>query len=441
MRIRFVMPKKVRERTALEVKKLSKDGFYSLGGVTGLYLRIRGNSALFTLRYSDKNKTRREISLGSRDQMSLAEAKKLAFAARVDLVNGIDPIEKKQKEINDSETAVRLSTGLTINELATKWIEERENAKYWIHNKRGYYETWLLLRKHLLLKYGDVPVENLTFEKVKDILCQIWQNKPHTATKLRTYMKQMIDWGIATKQIDVRENPARLDGPLGVLMQIYKNNRKEPENFSAADFNEIPLLISQIHELGSISARATEFAILTAARSSAVRLATWDEFDFENRIWTIPLEHDKVKAPKRIRTIMLSNQAIILLKSMPKISNLVFPSSHSSKALSDMTLTMILRRLHHEKKKADGVGWIDPVKSKRTGKECLITVHGTSRASFRTWAKDDVLGNNKLFDQEAAELCLLHGKNETYDRARLVAERRRIMQAWGDFCCSKLNKN
>ena len=77
--------KKIRELTALEVKKLTKDGIYCLGGVSGLNLRIRGNSALYTLRYLNKNKNRREVSLGSRDQISLAEAKKMAYAARVDI--------------------------------------------------------------------------------------------------------------------------------------------------------------------------------------------------------------------------------------------------------------------------------------------------------------------------------------------------------------------
>lgn len=80
----------------------------------------------------------------------------------------------------------------------------------------------------------------MTFETVKNILSKIWQSKPHTADKLRTYLKQMIDWGMAMKLVQVKENPARLDGPLGVLMQVYKNDRKEKENFSTADFNEIP---------------------------------------------------------------------------------------------------------------------------------------------------------------------------------------------------------
>lgn len=433
------MSKRVPELTALEVKKLKEDGFYPLGGVPGLYLRIRNSSALFTLRYTSPNKTRREISLGSREQLTLAEAKKLALQARLDITNGLDPIEKKQQSLNKKKAQLKKSNALTIKDLTIKWLEEKQTANYWIHNKRGYSDTWYLLRKNLLQEFGEITVESLTFETVKNILSKIWQSKPHTANKLRTYLKQMIDWAMAMKLVQIKENPARLDGPLGVLMQVYKNDRKEKENFSAADFNEIPLLIAQLHKLTSMSAKATEFAILTATRSQAVRLATWDEFDLENKIWTIPLEHDKIKAPKRIRTIMLSDQAVELLESLPKIMDRVFTGTYSSHPLSDMSLTMTLRRLHHERKKIDGIGWIDPVKSKRTGKECLITVHGTSRASFRTWAKDDTLGHNKIFDQEAAELCLLHGKNLTYDRAHLETERRLIMQKWGDFCYSQLS--
>ena len=434
------MAKKVKELTALEVKKLSKDGFYPLGGVTGLYLRIRKNSALYTLRYSDKNLVRREFSLGSRDQISLSQAKKLAMEARLDLSNGIDPIEKKQEA---NKKSLDDSTTLTLQELTIEWLEERQNGNYWINNKKGYTDTWFVIRKHLLLKWGNTPVDSLTFETVKDILRPIWQEKPATANKLRSYLKQMIDWAMATKLITIRENPARLDGPLGILLQAYKNNRKESDNFSAADFKEIPQLIYEIHSLSSTSARATEFAILTTARSSAVRFATWDEFDFNKKTWTIPMEHDKVKTKNRYRTIMLSDQAIALLKSVPKINKLVFPSNYSSKVLADTTLAMILKRLHVAKKKIDGIGWIDPVKSKRLGKECVITVHGTSRASFRTWAKDDELGNNRRFDQEAAELCLLHSNlnplGTSYDRSKLELEQRKIMQEWGEFCYSKVN--
>ena len=188
-----------------------------------------------------------------------------------------------------------------------------------------------------------------------------------------------------------------------------------------------------------MSARACEFSILTATRSQAVRLAQWDEINLEKGTWIIPIEHDKVKAQNRDRTIFLSSQALDLLRNLIRFSEspYVFHSSHGSH-FSDAALTMFLRGVHEKRFAQDGIGWIDPVKSEKLGKLCVITLHGTSRSTFRTWAKDDELGNNRRLDQEAVELCLLHSKNDAYngayDRAPLAQERRLIMQAWGDYC-------
>ncbi len=92
---------------------------------------------------------------------------------------------------------------------------------------------------------------------------------------------------------------------------------------------------------------------------------------------------------------------------------------------------------------ADGRGWVDPHIKNSDGQPSVITLHGTARASFRTWAKSDELGNNRRFDQEAVELCLLHAKKDiyrgAYDRANLEKERRQIMAAWGEYCFSQRN--
>ena len=42
-----------------------------------------------------------------------------------------------------------------------------------------------------------------------------------------------------------------------------------------------------------MSARAIEFAILTACRSGEVRGARWDEIDLDAKVWTIPGERMK----------------------------------------------------------------------------------------------------------------------------------------------------
>ncbi|MDR3897777.1 MAG: hypothetical protein Q3X95_00750 [Duodenibacillus sp.] len=101
---------------------------------------------------------------------------------------------------------------------------------------------------------------------------------------------------------------------------------------------------------------------------------------------------------------------------------------------------MFLRGLHEKRLEEDGIGWIDPVKMEKLKKPCVITLHGTARATFRTWAKDDEIGNNRRFDQEAVEFCLLHSRNDAYGgaygRAPLAKERRAIMEAWGEYACS-----
>lgn len=186
------------------------------------------------------------------------------------------------------------------------------------------------------------------------------------------------------------------------------------------------------------------FAILTASRMKAVRLATWGEIDVEKRIWEIPPEHDKIKDPKRDRTIYLSQQAIEVLEkvrpNLPRADELIFKADNGG-SFSDAATTALIRRMHARQKALDGTGWIDPDKSKREGKICIVTAHGTARSGFRTWAKDDRLGNNRRYDQEAAELCLLHCKASddyygAYDRARLSTERQRLMNDWGKFCFS-----
>lgn len=162
------------------------------------------------------------------------------------------------------------------------------------------------------------------------------------------------------------------------------------------------------------------FAILTASRMKAVRLATWGEIDFENRLWDIP-------------------------PSRPKTNEWIFKTDNGGN-FSGAATTALIRRMHDRQKALDGIGWIAPDKSKREGKVCVITAHGTARSGFRTWAKDDRLGNNRKYDQAAAEPCLLHCKSSddyhgAYDRARLSTERQQLMNDWGKFCFSPITGN
>lgn len=445
------MPRVCKELTALEVKKLPFGATKALGGVRGLYIRKTStHGGAYFLRYRFGGKSH-DFNLGLYPGMSLSRARALARDVRELVDEGIDPIADKvareeEARRRDAEEDMAAHP-VTFFMVAEEWLEARAVADHWKNNPRGEKTTRAVLARHIYPKIGNMPVEDIRPKDVFSCLQPIWQKNNVTARKAKSYMGKIFKWAMANgKRLD-QNNPASMDGALGVLLEPLKNGISASKNLAACSVAELPQLMKEIHSSGTMAAVALEFSILTAARSQAVRLATWDEIDLERGIWTIPLDHDKVKAPGRDRTIYLSSRAVSLLKSLPSLayakegSGIVFANAFGD-PMSSMTVEMFLKRLHERKLGRDGIGWIDPVKSKLEGHPCPISPHGTSRATFRTWAKDDVLGNNRLFDQEAVELCLLHSKNDgfngAYDRARLEKERRGIMEAWGEYACSQI---
>lgn len=70
--------------------------------------------------------------------------------------------------------------------------------------------------------------------------------------------------------------------------------------------------MTELRQREGVSARAIEFAIVTACRSGEVRGATWDQFDLHAKLWAIPAE--RMKAGKEHR-VPLSTTAIALLRA------------------------------------------------------------------------------------------------------------------------------
>ena len=64
-----------------------------------------------------------------------------------------------------------------------------------------------------------------------------------------------------------------------------------------------------------------------------------------------------------------------------------------------------------------------------------VTVHGL-RASFRTWAAERTPTPRAVC--EAALAHSVEGKTEAaYQRGDMFEKRRKLMQQWGAFCCSR----
>lgn len=105
---------------------------------------------------------------------------------------------------------------------------------------------------------------------------------------------------------------------------------------AAVGYKELPAIIKRLRAAAGVSARAVEFAALTAARSGEVRGAVWPEIDLDAALWTVPAA--KMKAA-RDHEVPLSERAVTILRATQQqsTSDLVF----ASKELRSFNLNLI----------------------------------------------------------------------------------------------------
>lgn len=394
------MGNKAIELKPLAVKSISRRGATFVGGVPGLALVVHASGTRsWILRYKIGG-IRRDMGLGSFDDVSLASARETARTARVKIVIGIDPIQ--QRKAARSALIGDMVTALTFSECATKYMEAHESG--WRNPKHA--QQWRnTIETYANPVIGQMLVRDVGVPHVMKVLEPIWHQKTETAKRLRGRLEAVVDWAI-TRELRSGPNPARWKGHLETLL-VQPSKISKTKHHRRLPYAEIPTFMGELRKQLGIGARALEFTILTAARSGEARAATWGEFDLTAGLWTVPA--GRMKAGKEHR-VPLSNAAVALLKSqkMVAISDFVFPSPRET-ILSDMTLSAVLRRM-----KVNAVP------------------HGF-RSTFRDWSAEKT-----DYPNEMAEMALAHAINDkveaAYRRGDLLEKRRRMMQDWADHC-------
>ena len=267
--------------------------------------------------------------------------------------------------------------------------------------------------------FGHLPVATIDTGLVVKCLAKIWDSKTETASRLRGRIESVLGWA-TTSGYRTGENPARWKGHLeNLLATISKTSRTK--NHPSLPWPRIGAFMSALRLREGVSARAVEFAILTACRSGEVRGARWAEFDIGGKLWTIPAARMKAK---REHQIPLSDPAVALLASIRKGSeeDIVFAGT-KGQPLSDMALTAMIRRMNGDDKPI----WVDANGDR-------ITVHGF-RSSFRMWAAEAT-----DFPREVAEHALAHQLPDTveraYQRGSQFAKRAALMAQWALYCAT-----
>lgn len=373
------------------------------GGVEGLTLhpsaKLKGHGK-WVLRYTSPVTGKRRLAgLGTYPTVSIADAAKKATEMRGAIAKGLDPLIEKETEKQREKPPSFAEAAIRVHEELRQGWKNPKHQQQWLNTVQHY----------AVPKIGNLSLDQLQPHHIANVLRTIWLTKPETASRLRQRLHAIMAWGWAhgfctSNPVDVVDH--LLPSQLGKAVRTVHH--------PAMPWRIIPDFWQQhlIKEDYDSSRAILKFLILTASRSGEARGMIWSEVDFENAIWTIPSSRMKAKAQHRVP---LSPAALTILRKQRDLdSELVFPSVRSQKQLTDMTITMLLRRLE----------------APSDTEARLATAHGF-RSSFRDWCSEN------SYPRDLAERALAHtvqNKVEAaYHRTDLLEQRRPMMHKWAEF--------
>ena len=224
---------------------------------------------------------------------------------------------------------------------------------------------------------------------------------------MRGRIENILDWAHA-RELRTGDNPARWRGLLEHTL-TERPKSAAVRHHPALPYSQIAQFMRSLREQEGTAARALEFVILTASRTSEVLGARWSEINFDEGLWIVPASRIKTQREHRVP---LSNQALAILRAQWKtrVSDFIFPGARDQRPLSNMALLVLLRRMKRDE----------------------LTVHGF-RSTFRDWTADCT-----AYPREVAEMSLAHAIGDkveaAYRRGDLFEKRRLLMTEWAAYC-------
>jgi len=253
---------------------------------------------------------------------------------------------------------------------------------------------------------GSKPVKTIAAADFLDCLERMKKRGVlETAHKVKSKCSEVMRYAVATRRAE-RDPVADLKGALPPVKHRHYASITYPSQVGG-----LLRAIDGYQGKSRVTQAALSLLPLVFVRSSELRYARWEEFDFDQAQWRIPAERMKRPYP---HIVPLSKQAIGVLRELKPFTGpegLVFPGIRSSEhPISENTINAALRRMGF------------------TGDE--MTGHG-----FRSMAS--TLLNEQGWEPDAIERQLSHiDENEVraaYNYAQYLPVRRKMMQAWADY--------
>lgn len=368
----------------------------------------------WVLRYQLNGK-RRDMGLGPYPEIGLSAARLAAASARALAAQGSDPLTAREA----ARKAARPVP--TFAEVAKEVIAEaqartaNEKVRYQIDRHLGPAYCGPLL---------DRPVNEITTVEVAALLRPVWRKKPEVARKLYPAIRRVFE----AARIRLRDEHGITFANPALWADLKAMGFEAPKELSrgrhpSLPYQQMPEFMAALREREAVAARMLEFIILTNVRSGAARAATFDQFDLDTGVWSVPVANLKdKKTRKEPFRVPLSPRVIEIVREMQaaRVSKWVFPSP-TGKVFSDMATVILLKRMNSGETK-----WIDPTDGRP------IVAHGF-RATFKTWCEETAHFPHSIVE-EAMGHVVGSSVERAYKRTDLLEQRRALMAAWASHC-------
>ena len=380
------MARSLNRLTALGVKNAAP-GKFADGGGLWLHKREAG-AGQWVFRFTVYGR-RREMGLGSVQDVSLKDDREAAERWRRVAAKGLDPIKERERERRDAERGLHL-----LRDVADDAFESRK-AELKGEGEAG---RWFSpLKVHVLPKLGKTPVGEIDQTLIRDTLSPIWHTKAETARKALNRLAICMRHAAALgHDVDLQATEK--------ARALLGQQRHITQNIPALPWREVPAFYSSISD-GTITQLAIRLLILTGVRSGPLRFIHESQIDGD--VWTIPGERQKGRKDKTPDfRVPLVPEALIVIDAARRHARdgYLFPSKKKG-VISDSTMAVFMR-----------------------DRKMAARPHGF-RSSLRDWIAETT---NTPYD--VAEMTLGHlggGKVErAYKRTDFFDQRRGVLEKW-----------
>ena len=250
----------------------------------------------FYFRYQDNRNVTRQPKLSDVNSITLKQARTLCDRYRSKLAMGEDPWAEKAelKRVPRLETFIWESFLPFIKTYKRSWDTDQS-----------------LLKNHIVPTFGYLSMDQLNKKHVIDFIGKhLETHAPGSVNRVTILLRYIYNCAIRWETTGITKNPTN-NIPL-----LEENNKKE--RFLSKE--EAEKLLGAIQKSpNKMLQYIVPMLILTGARKNEVLKAKWEDFNFEQKVWRIPMSKSG-----KARYVPLSDGVEQLLSNVPVFDDCVY---------------------------------------------------------------------------------------------------------------------